>query len=136
MPVNNFSINLGTKHHPGPSAQHVIGVLGEESDLGAQGGKTVLGVDDVTDSRREARRVAHDFTAGIDKFSPASLLASKPASSSTVDQIMRAFRTSSNMTYWARTRQRRRLLVSITSLMTATDNITTITLPTTLASKA
>ena len=58
-------------------------------------------------------------------------MVSKPASSRTPDQIIRAFRTSSNMTYWARTLQRRRLLRSMISLMTATDNITTITLPTT-----
>ena len=54
--------------------------------------------------------------------------ASIPATSSTPSQIIRALRTSSNMTYWARVLHRRRLLRSSTSLMTATDNMTTITL--------
>ncbi len=49
---------------------------------------------------------------------------------------MRAFRTSSNITYCARTLQRSRLLRSITSLMTATESITTITLAASPASSA
>ena len=47
-------------------------MLGEEGDLGAKGGKTAVGVDDVTDCRGKARRVADDLMARIDKFALAS----------------------------------------------------------------
>ncbi len=54
----------------------------------------------------------------------------KRVNSSTPVQISRALRTSSNITYWARTLHRRRLRRSTTSFTSATDSITTIKLAT------
>ena len=90
--------------------------------------------DDLTDGRGQPCRVSDRLGRDLEELGVVRLDRRYPPTSSTPSQIMRALRTSSNITYWARVLHRRRLLRSSTSLMTATESITTITLATRPAS--
>ena len=67
MSIDDFRGNLGVEHHRGPSAEQLVGVLGEEGDLGVQPGAAVIVVQYLTNTGGQPSGVANHLGALIDE---------------------------------------------------------------------